>query len=188
MQKRSILFFIVGVLLTALVAGCGGGGSAFGGDVLRDKAATKKAVEQMKEKGGGEPLMIFQSVNFGTEFINFNRRDPKKPDNVDNFTWHANQGWQGPKAVVLKGNGNMDDNVFNADDVNWEAIPDFIANVEKKAKEEGMEKIEKIDGIMVHFNVSAGKLSFSATVKSDRKEASVNGDVKTGEITYFKFR
>lgn len=187
MQKRSILF-VVGLLLAILVVGCGGSGSnAFGGDILRDKAATKKAVEEMKKRGGGEPLMIFQSVNFNSDFINFNRRDPKKPDNVDNFVWTENTGWQGPKAVVLKGGGDMDDNVFNADDVNWEAIPDFIVNVEKKAKEEGMEKI-KIDGMMVYFNVSAGKLSFTTTVKSDRKEASVSGDVKTGEVTSFRFR
>ncbi|MDL2280882.1 hypothetical protein LJC10_03370 [Selenomonadales bacterium OttesenSCG-928-I06] len=190
MFKKLLLIALAVMMASILLVGCGGSESTsksgFGGDILRDKEATKKAVAAMKEKGG-TPLMLFQSVNFNSDFISFNRQDPKKPENVDSFMWHQQNGWQGPKPVKLRGDGKMEDNIYNADEVNWEAIPDFVAAVEKKAKESGMEKI-KLDGIMVYLNVSQGKLSFSATVKGERNDASASGDIKTGEITYFKIR
>lgn len=187
MIKKLALIIVAVIMAAALLTGCGGSsGKGFGGDVLRDKAATKKAVDTMKEKGG-KPLKLFQSVNFGSEFIRFTRQDQKKPENVDEFLWHKDQGWTGPKPVKLRGDGKLEDNLFDADKVNWEAIPTFIANVEKKAKEEGIEKA-KIDGMLVYFNVPQQKLSFSATVKGERKDASVNGDIQTGEITYWKIR
>lgn len=186
MLKRLILVAMVVVTTVALLAGCGDsgiGGASFGGDVLKDKAAIKKAYEEMKAKGGS-PLKIFQHVNIGNDFISFSRQDQNKPENVDEFIWTANQGWQSPKAVKLTGSGDLEDNIYDSEEVNWEAIPTFVANAEKKAKEEGIEKAT-IDGIQVYFSVRQQKLSFSTTVKSERKEAFVSGDVKTGEITSF---
>ena len=185
MLKRTLLLVAVALVSIGLLTGCGGD-SLKGKDLLRDKAALKKMTEEMKTKGG-TPLMLFQHVNIDSDFINFTRQDQKKPENVDNFIWHAERGWQGPKAVKLKGDGKLEDNLYNFDEVNWDAIPDFVANAEKKAKEEGIEKA-KIDGIMVYFNVRDQKLSFSGTIKGERKDASVSGDIKTGEITYFKVR
>ena len=188
MFKKLALITMAILTAAVLLTGCGGSssGGSFGGDILRDKAATKKAFETMKEKGG-TPLKIFQSVNFDSDFIRFTRQDPKKPENVDEFMWNTNQGWRGPSPVKLRGDGNLEDNLWDAEKVNWEAIPAFVANVEKKAKEEGIEKA-KIDGIQVYFNVRQQKLSFSTTVKGERKDASVSGDVQTGEITSFKIR
>ncbi len=188
MFKRFAALLIVGLLAAGLVAGCGGGSplkKGFG-DVLHDKAAAKKAYEEMKAKGG-TPLMIFQNVNFSSDFINFSRQDQKKKENVDNFTWNESQGWTGPTAAKLRGDGKLEDNLFNADEVNWEAIPDFVAQVEKEAKTQGIEKA-KVSGIMVMFNVRSQKLYFSATVKGERKDASADGDVKTGKMTSFKVR
>ena len=185
MLKKLLLVLAVVLVASSLLAGCGSD-AVKGKDLLRDKAAIKEMVKQMKEKGG-TPLMIFQHVNFTSDFVSFNRQDQKKLDNVDNFVWTANQGWQGPKAVKLTGDGKLEDNLYNADEVNWEAIPDFISNAEKKAKEEGIDKA-KIDGIQIYFTVRKGELSFSATIKGERKDASVSGDIKTGKVTYFRIR
>lgn len=93
------------------------GSSGFGGDVLRDKAAAKKAYEEMKTKGG-TPLKIFQHTNFGTDYIRFTRQDQNKPENVDEFVWTESQGWRGPKAVKLSGGGDLEDNLYDSDEVN----------------------------------------------------------------------
>jgi hypothetical protein len=186
--KKILLSAAALALTAALLAGCGGSSSkgGFGGDLLRDKAAIKKTAAEMKTKGG-TPLMLFQSVNINSEYIIFSRQDQKNPANVDEFMWSAAAGWQGPTAVRLRGNGKLEDNIYNADIVNWEAVPVFYANVEKTAKEKGMEKI-KVDGIMVYFNGDVDDIKFSATVKAERNEAFANGDIKTGAITEFKIR
>ena len=101
--------------------------------------------------------MIFQSMHFGPEFINFSRQDPKNKENVDNFVWTPNTGWQGPKIVKLSGGGKLEDNLFNIDDVNWDAIPVFIAETEKLAKENGIEKASLGSSIMINFNVKIGR-------------------------------
>jgi hypothetical protein len=185
--KKTLFLAAAFILAAALLAGCGGSSSksAFGGDIMRDKAAIKKAAAGMKEQGG-TPLMLFQHVNISSDFIRFSRQDQKKPANVDEFIWSSASGWRGPAAVRLTGSGKLEDNIYNADKVNWEAIPVFYANAEKTAKEKGMEKL-KIDGIMIYFN-DPDDIKFSATVKAERNEASVTGDIKTGEITYFKIR
>ena len=185
-MKKVIFLVVIALVSIGLLSGCGGGSAIKGKDLLRDKAAIKEMLKEMKEKGG-TPLMLFQHVNVSSDFVNFTRQDQKKPENVDNFVWTANTGWQGPKPVKLTGSGKLEDNLYNADEVNWEAIPDFVANAEKKAKEEGIEKA-KIDGIQVYFSVREQKLSFSGTIKGERKDASVNGDIKTGAVTYFKVR
>ena len=187
---RKILLVISLILgLSVLLVGCGGSSSSKGyGDLFRDKAAIKKAVDDIKKMGGGTPLNVFQSMHFGPEFINFSRQDPKKPENVDNFIWNPNGGWQGPKVVKLRGDGDLKDNVFDIDEVNWDAIPDFVAEVEKMAKEKGLEKASLGSSIMINFSVRSQKLTFSASIKGERKDASATGDIKTGKVTDFRMR
>ena len=143
MLKKSMAAVVMVMVFALALAGCGGSDGVMSkgyGDLFRDKAAINKAVTEIKAKGGGTPLMIFQSMHFGPEFINFSRQDPKNKENVDNFVWTPNTGWQGPKIVKLSGGGKLEDNLFNIDDVNWDAIPVFIAETEKLAKENGIEK------------------------------------------------
>jgi hypothetical protein len=185
--KKSLFLAAALILAVAFLSGCGGSASksAFGGDIMREKEATKKMAAEMKARGG-TPLMLFQHVNLDSDFVRFIRQDQKKPANVDEFMWSATTGWKGPTPVRLTGAGKLEDNIYNADRVNWEAIPVFYANVEKMAKEKGMEKL-KTDGIMIYFN-DPDDIKFSATVKAERNEASATGDIKTGEVTYFKIR
>jgi hypothetical protein len=185
--KKILLSAAAFILAAALLSGCGGSspGRSFGGDIMRDKAAMKKAAAEMKTVAG-TPLLLFQSVNLDSDFIRFIRQDQKKPANVDEFIWTAAGGWQGPAAVRLTGSGKLEDNIYNADKVNWEAIPVFYVNVEKMAKDKGMEK-PKVEGVMVYFN-DVDDLNFSATVKAERNEASASGDIKTGAITEFRIR
>ena len=83
---------------------------------------------------------------------------------------------------------NIEDNLFNIDDVNWDAIPVFIAETEKLAKENGIEKASLGSSIMINFNVRKQTLSFSATVKGERKDAYSTGDVQTGKVTNFRVK
>ncbi len=204
MFKRLVLVFVTAVLATGMLTGCGGsgdkkeGGKAASpvssakpevkgfGDVYHDKAAAKKAYEEMKTKGG-TPLMIFQNVLFRPDHISFKRQDQNKKENVDDFTWNPSNGWRGPSAVKLSGGGKLEDNLFNADEVNWEAIPDFVAQVEKEAKDKGIEKAE-ISSVMVMMNVRQGTVYLTASVKGERKDASAEGDIKTGKMTSFRIR
>lgn len=154
------------------------------GDVYHDKEAVKRAVSDMK-KTAGDPLLVFQNLIFSPDFISFSRQDNAKPDNVDKFTWSPGNGWSKPAPVKITGDGDMKDNVFNADEINWEAIPDFIAQVENAAKEKGLEN-PKLQNLLVQLLVRSGKIRYSIRVETDRKEASAYGDVKTGKLTEFK--
>ena len=186
-----MLAVVMVMVFTLVLAGCGGSDGVMSkgyGDLFRDKAAINKAVTEIKAKGGGTPLMIFQSMHFGPEFINFSRQDPKNKENVDNFIWTPNTGWQGPKIVKLSGGGKLEDNLFNIDDVNWDAIPVFITETEKLAKENGIDKASLGSSIMINFNVRKQTLSFSATVKGERKDAYSTGDVQTGKVTDFRVK
>ena len=179
MLKKSMAAVVMVMVFALALAGCGGSDGVMSkgyGDLFRDKAAINKAVTEIKAKGGGTPLMIFQSMHFGPEFINFSRQDPN------------NTGWQGPKIVKLSGGGKLEDNLFNINDVNWDAIPVFIAETEKLAKENGIEKASLGSSIMINFNVRKQTLSFSATVKGERKDAYSTGDVQTGKVTNFRVK
>lgn len=121
-MKKSVWAIVMVMVCALMLAGCGGSGGSITskgyGDLFHDQAAINKAVAEIKTKGGGAPLMVFQNMHFGPDFINFSRQDPKNKENVDNFVWTPNTGWQGPKIVKLRGNGKLADNLFNIDDVN----------------------------------------------------------------------
>ena len=189
--KKSVWAIVMVMVCALMLAGCGGSGGSITskgyGDLFHDQAAINKAVAEIKTKGGA-PLMVFQNMHFGPDFINFSRQDPKNKENVDNFVWTPNTGWQGPKIVKLSGGGKLEDNLFNIDDVNWDAIPVFIAETEKLAKENGIEKASLGSSIMINFNVRKQTLSFSATVKGERKDAYSTGDVQTGKVTNFRVK
>lgn len=74
MLKKSMAAVVMVMVFALALAGCGGSDGVMSkgyGDLFRDKAAINKAVTEIKAKGGGTPLMIFQSMHFGPEFINF---------------------------------------------------------------------------------------------------------------------
>ncbi|MDR0563622.1 MAG: hypothetical protein LBG78_01625 [Azoarcus sp.] len=184
---RKSLFFIA-ALCAVFLAGCSDSDKP-SGDLLHDKAAIKKAVEGMKSAGGGTPLMIYQDVIWDTDYININRQDKDKPTNIDNFTYSSATGWQGPTPVTPKSEAKLEESLFDADKVNWEAIAEFVARVEKEAQEENMEKI-KIDNVMVVFkrDEKGIDLKFFATVKGENNEAVASGDTQTGELLDFEIR
>ena len=59
---------------------------------------------------------------------------------------------------------------------------------EKLAKENGIEKASLGSSIMINFNVRKQTLSFSATVKGERKDVYSTGDVQTGKVTNFRVK
>lgn len=201
-KKLSVISAMI-LMVALLVAGCGDsksgkdfvdgaksmiGGSAGYGDLYHDKEAIKKAVADIKSKGGSEELMIFQSMQIGPEFISFRRQDPKNLENVDSFDWGPDSGWSGPKIVKLRGDGELADNLFNINAVNWEAIPVFVAEVEELIKKEDLTKGKFGKSIFIDFSVRSQKLQFRATVKGERKDAAVTGDITTGKVTSFKVK
>ena len=57
MVEKILLVVVIALVVTGLLVGCSSD-SVKGKDLLRDKAAIKEMVKQMKEKGG-TPLMLF---------------------------------------------------------------------------------------------------------------------------------
>lgn len=56
------------------------------------------------------------------------------------------------------------------------------------AKEKGIDKASLGGSIMIDLNVRKQQLTFSATVKGERKDAYVTGDVQTGQVTNFRIK
>lgn len=185
MLKRSGALFILVVFVMVLLAGCKTLNN-FGGDLLKDKAAMKNLVKEMK-KQGGTPLMLFRDVSIANNFVSFSRQDPRNMEKVDQFMWSTEAGWQPAKKVVLLDEEKeyINDSLYRVDDISWEAIVDFVENAEKKAKEEGIQG-GKVSTVTVHLNIPTGKLSFKANVSGKTEQASVTGEVVSGWITKFE--
>ena len=187
MLRRSSTLFILVVLCGVLFAGCGQFNN-FGGNVLKDETAIKNVVKEMK-KQAGTPLVFFRDISISNNFISFSRQDPRNLEKVDSFIWSTESGWQPPRKVVLLDEEKefLNDLIFRVDDVKWEALPVFVANAEKKAKEEGI-KEGKIYTVTVHWDVAKGRLSFETSVVGKGNNAFVTGEVITGGVTKIEIK
>jgi hypothetical protein len=111
-------------------------------------------------------------------------QDPKKPENIDGYTWRDGKLSQ-PNPVRIIGNGKIGDNVFPLKDVNFAGLPDLTKEIGEKLKDvEG--------GSMIGYTISRG-LPFSKDVRilgltnSTRKSVSTEAD-KNAKLKKFEVR
>lgn len=88
-----------------MVGVCPGTGEICGGiDGVMSKnvgifSATKQLlIRRLLKQSQRRRYAMISSMHFGPEFINFSRQDPKNKENVDNFVWTPNTGWQDLKS------------------------------------------------------------------------------------------
>ncbi len=145
-------------------------GTLFTGTGLAD------AVAKFKEKIGG-PLKVMDITVYKNRVI-INAQDPKKPENVDQYTY-ANGVVEEPVPVQLSGGGNLEDNLFNVDDVNLAATETLARTALDKITVEGAQLSHMAIKLNLPFSKSVMWRSF---VNGTRKNGFVDANAK-GEVT-----
>ncbi len=131
--------------------------------------------------GSDNPNLL--KLSFYDTYAMVEVQDPKKPDNVDAYTYR-NGELTGPNPVKLIGNGRIGDNVFPLKDVNVAGIPALTQEILDKLKDvEG----GKLIGYSIKRNLPFSKdvriqPLTDATRKSVTIEADKNAKLKKLEI------
>jgi hypothetical protein len=122
-------------------------------------------------------------LSFYDQYAMVELQDPKKPENIDGYTWRGGK-LSLPNPVKILGNGKISDNVFPLKDVNINGLPDLTKEI--------MEKLKDVEGGHLTGYVVSRGLPFSkdirilgltdATRKSISSEADKNAKLKKFEV------
>ena len=180
----SALFLMVGVLLACNLSKMLTKGNMFEGAEMQDAAAV------FKKKIGG-PIKAL-SLEIETDWVTLRAQDPKNPQHVDEYKY--SRGFvTGPKAVQLNYmEQNLDQTLFDLDDVNLGATPALAKAAVERAKLEGGRvtkmTIERGLNLSAVYDKAASELNksggvrWTVSVESAREHASVVANTK-GDIT-----
>jgi len=131
--------------------------------------------------GSDNPNVL--KLSFYDQYAMVEVQDPKKPDNIDGYTWRDGK-LSPPNPVKIIGNGKISDNVFPLKDVNIDGLPDLTKEI--------MEKLKDVEGGHLTGYVVSRGLPFSkdvhilgltdSTRKSVSSEADKNAKLKKFEV------
>lgn len=166
-----LLFVLLGCNLSERLKGIKNGGTSANKTVnLYEGTGMQDAVAKFKEKIGG-PVKALSLTTYGPQysggFAVLQAQDPKKPENIDSYEYKGGTV-TGPTPVSMMGNGKLEDNLFNLDEVNFAATPALA--------KEALSRLN-IEGGEVHIMVIRRNLPFS---KDIRWHVSVEGPRRKG--------
>jgi hypothetical protein len=124
-------------------------------------------VEEIAVARGADPLRILSVVIY-PDYLNAQVQDPALPANVDQYEWRGRLG--SPVPVRLVGDGDIEANLYSADEVDWPAIGALVAAAPGAVAVEG--------GAVTHLNVQRS-LPFSDSI---RIRVFVNGTRDSGFV------
>lgn len=132
------------------------------------------------DKIGGEVKILH--LNLGEAYAEIQAQDPKKPENVDEYTYR-NGALEKVVPVKLSGPGKLEDNLFKLNDVALEKIPELVRDALERSKD-----LENPKSSLVRIELSNdGKIEIHANVSSDRKNAFLVSDAKGKFIEYRRY-
>jgi hypothetical protein len=124
-------------------------------------------VDEVAVARGANPLRILSVVIY-PDYLIAQVQDPALPANVDEYEWRGQLG--SPVPVRLVGDGDIEANLYSADEVDWPAIGALVAAAPGAVAVEG--------GAVTHLNVQRS-LPFSDSI---RIRVFVNGTRDSGFV------
>jgi len=180
-DSRLRLIFALGLLSFALL-GCKFVSSLNKKSNMFEGTEVKDGVAEFKKKLDG-PIKALR-LGIRAEDMTLEAQDPKNAQHVDEYKY-SKGAVSGPNPVnlaklIVK---PLEDNLFNLDEVNLDAVPSLIkAAVEKAGVEEGkVTQMELSRGLILNPPLSMGPPQWNILVEGPRGNATVYANAK-GEI------
>lgn len=133
------------------------------------------------EKIGDDVKFISFQIN--ENYAITKAQDPKKPENVDEYTYRDG-AMEKVVPVKLSGPGKLEDNLINLNDVALDKIPELVREALARSKDlEGAKAVQ----VRVAPDIMKGKPQISVDIVATRKNAMLVSDEKGKIISYKTF-
>ncbi|CAN5560559.1 hypothetical protein BH10ACI2_BH10ACI2_13150 [soil metagenome] len=156
--------------------------TANGEKLFESNAGLQDFISQLTTAVGADNPNLLK-LSFYDSYAMAEVQDPKKPDNIDGYTYRDGK-LSPPNPVKILGSGKIGDNVFPLKDVNLDGLPALTKEV--------MEKLKDVEGGHLTGYVVSRGLPFSKDVrimpltdgtrKSISSEADKNAKLKKFEV------
>lgn len=107
------------------------------GNLLTEQGELSRAVKDFKSSYGNS-LVVYRSLVIYPEHLSFDRRDPKKPENIDRFSWHVNTGWRGPEPQKTPNQQDLNRYLIDLTEVNFDFLPGLVQRSLLEAQKAGI--------------------------------------------------
>jgi hypothetical protein len=102
-------------------------------DVLHDRGAAARAVAAIERRVGASPARTSEVLVY-PQYLDMKAQDPSVPEHIDEYEWRDGSV-SGPEPVHLSGPQEaVDASLFPTTAVRWRDIPDFVEEVETRAR------------------------------------------------------
>lgn len=152
------------------------------GNFLTEQGELSRAINDFKSSYGNS-LVVYRSFVIYPEHLSFDRRDPKKPENVDRFSWHINAGWRGPEPQKSPSQQDLNRYLIDLTEVNFDLLPNLIQKSLLEAQEAGIPDGKVKYVIFLRRNIQDPKREpmIQIAVAGARQEMTIRAD-KNGKI------
>lgn len=124
-------------------------------------------IAALEKKVGAEDLQVFD-LSITESTFTASVQDPSKPENVDAYALDGDGTWGAPTPVELIGSGELEDNLFSADEVAWDEIDALADRAVDEVRIEGAE-----------LSLVLVKMSFEGQVEIS---VSIDGTRSSGQL------
>jgi hypothetical protein len=102
-------------------------------DLLHDRHAAARAVAAIERQVGTAPARTTDVLIY-PQYLDMKAQDPAIPEHIDEYQWRDGSV-SGPEPVHLSGpQEEVDASLFPTTAVRWRDIPDFVRDVETRAR------------------------------------------------------
>lgn len=152
------------------------------GNLLTEQGELSRAIKDFKSSHGNS-LVVYRSFVVYPEFFSFDRRDPKKPENIDRFSWHVNTGWRGPEPQKSPREQELNRYLIDLTEVDFGFLPRLIQQSLLEAKKAGIEdgKIKYVIFLRKNTQDPKREPMIQLSIEGARHEMTVRAD-KNGNI------
>lgn len=134
---------------------------------LFEGTGAAEVIDEVAAARGADPLRILRAL-LSPEYAFVQAQDPSIPENVDEYRWRDTLA--GAVPVRLTGSGDLEQQLYSADEVDWATIPALVAAAPTLT--------EIPDGVVTHVIVER-PLPFSEDV---RMRVFVGGERNNGYV------
>lgn len=152
------------------------------GNFLIEQGELSRAVKDFKSSYGNS-LVVYRSFVIYPEHLSFDRRDPKKPENIDRFSWHINAGWRGPEPQKTPSQQDFNRYLIDLTEVNFDFLPELVQSSLLEAQKAGISdgKVKYVIFLRESTQDPNREPMIQISVSGARQEMTIRAD-KNGKI------